>query len=65
VAAAFNSYSPLYPTVRQMISAFVPGSHTVFSVLPRWNGLSKLSFSKRRLNLQNKYFITINKNNKK
>jgi hypothetical protein len=60
---ALNSSSP---TVWEMIAAFVPGSIVVFSVLPRWNGVSKLSFSKKVLDLQNKYLITdINNNNNK
>jgi hypothetical protein len=55
----FNSSSPLFPTVWGTIAAFVPGSVFVFSVLLRWNEMSKLSFSKSRLNLQNKYLITL------
>jgi hypothetical protein len=41
-----------------------PGSVVMFSVLPTWNGVSLLSFRKKRLNPQNKYLITVNNNNK-
>jgi hypothetical protein len=53
-------------TVRGTVAAFVPCSVVVFSVLTRWNGVSKLIFRKKSLNLQN-YLITIanNNNNKK
>jgi hypothetical protein len=39
----------------------------VFSVLPRWNRVFKLSFSEEGLNLQSKYLIIVNNinNNKK
>jgi hypothetical protein len=64
---ALNSSSLLSPIVWWIIAAFVPGSIIVFSVLPRWNVVSKLSFSKKILDLQNKCLITdiSNTNNKK
>jgi hypothetical protein len=61
----FNSFSPPYPTIWGLLAAFISGSLVVLSVLPRWNGVSRLSFSKKRLNLQNKYLITVHNNNKK
>jgi hypothetical protein len=60
----FNSSSPLYPSICGMITAFVSGIIVMFSVLPRWNEVSKPNFSKKRLNLQNKYLITVNNNKK-
>jgi hypothetical protein len=45
------------------VAAFVPRFVVVFSVLARWNELFKLSFSKKRLNLQQKYLIRVNNNN--
>jgi hypothetical protein len=53
---------PLFTlTVWRTIAAFVLGSIVVFSVLSRCNRVSKLSLSKRRLNLENKYLIIKNK----
>jgi hypothetical protein len=61
----FNISSALYPAVMGTLAAFVPGSVVVFSVLPGLNGVSKLNFSKKGLNLQNKSLITVNNNNNK
>jgi hypothetical protein len=59
-----NSSSPLYSTVCGTMTAFVSGSVVVFSLLPRWGGISQLSFSKKSLDPQNKYLIAVNNNNK-
>jgi hypothetical protein len=50
-----NSSSSLHPTVWLTIADFVAGSVVV--------RMPKLSFSKRGLNLQNKYLIRVNNNN--
>jgi hypothetical protein len=57
-----NNSSTLYSTVWGMVAAFLPGS-VVFSLLTRWNGVSRLSIIKKMLNLQNKSLITVNNNN--
>jgi hypothetical protein len=59
----FNSSSHLYPVIQGMIAAYVPDFIVMLSALTSWNGVPKLSFSKKRLNLQNKYLITVNNNN--
>jgi hypothetical protein len=56
----FNSSSPFTLTDWGTIC---PCSVVAFSMPHRWNRVSKLRFSKKRLNLQNKYLITVNNNN--
>jgi hypothetical protein len=59
--AILSSFSPLQSTLYLgKIAAFISGFIAVFQVLPRWNGLSRLSLRQEKSGSQNnKYLITI------
>lgn len=69
--------SPILPTLYYYLgtaAVCIPGSILAFTMLPRWNGESKLIIQQEKTNLQNnKYLITVipkfmtynNNNNKK
>jgi hypothetical protein len=61
VATVLKSSSPLLPTLYLVtVAVFILGSIVVFTVLHRWNGLSKLKHLPRKAGISKQYVFNNN-----